>query len=419
MRNHRFLYLFNLFCFIGIDSAQTMEEEASFKFLDIREPQEPRQDRKLVATRKPEMRKISNPFVSTKTREINFNQKYILQGEKYPTQLDIRYFLWKGKFSNRFIFQDKTSVFVDLTSASGYGGHFTEYLYKVKLSAFSSVTGEVLKLIIKGVTAHENPDDEANNLNYLRSQKDVMGLHKSTNIHSPQLSLDLQNFWYVDQRSNEIKHFTILKKISGKMFYKYPEVQLPHIYEKVGRALGEMHYSLCSPLMKDLVKLKRFNEYITVCHHDFHGQNIFFNHKVDRVGFIDLESMAQTHANNVPYWHDIFLLYMREKYLDDNPKDYIQFNDWMSHFINGYVEAYPKITRNALKIDIIKRMKEWSAIFKNVIQSTHPKDHKDSLTYTLHDPVWFSYSIREDLISHKELTKEYLKATLEDNFEYS
>ncbi|HXF91015.1 MAG TPA: hypothetical protein VNJ29_03695 [Candidatus Nitrosotenuis sp.] len=359
---------------------------------------------------------VENPFKKPIIKQLNLSIGHHFTGKNYPVGIDIRYFLAKTGFSKKNILHDPHTQVKNMDASKGA---YTAFLYKVKLSDAVASDPQATKLIVKGITNHHRSNQEAVNLNYLRIQSDVTNLHTCKDCHVPILALDAQNFWYDDPETHKRIYFTILKKVPGKKLEYYLDEywdsnfsKLKTIFTKVGRALGEFHYRLAQPVAELHAICKHFDQYYVTAHHDFHARNILYSLKHDRVGFIDLESMAATHLRNVPYWHDIFRFYMKTKYMDYPCRDFVQMNTLMSDFVKGYIQAYPLAIQTSLQKDIIQRIQSWSEIYKLVLLNCIPAFEID-----YYDPVYFSLWIRKYLYKNGILDAEYIKSILVDSFE--
>ncbi len=354
-----------------------------------------------------------NPFAQVITRQIVIDVKDIVGKGDDPSHKRIRYFLIKGGFAHPRLMEDSKTKILNLTCYDEFKGSYTAFLYKVGLSPTVACNPGIRKLIIKGVTNHLDNGVEAIKLNFLRQQEDLKELTHSQDPYVPLLGLEVQSFWYQHPETLTIQHFQIIKRLPGNYFFLFRDEWMPEIYYKIGRGLGELNYRLASLEVKDEIGKLNFEAYLTKTHHDFHGKNILFHEKTRRVAFIDLETMADTFHKRVPFWHDIFTFYMREKYLDGNYRKYSEYNKWMNCFIRGYTDAHPLSIRQALKQEINHHIQSWSSIYKKTVYNKQFSSKSNLSTF---NPEEISSYIGAYHAMSMDLTQDYIDKTLQDNF---
>lgn len=333
-------------------------------------------------------------------------------------------------FANNHIIYDPDTIVTNIAQSSGT---FTDFLYDVVISEKSASDNKPHHVIIKGVSNsqvmnrhHQTAVSELQSYAYLR-QSEIGQLNNENNPNLPVLGLDWGSFWYfkpfsLSTPSTTIKqYFSILPKVSGQEAFKHLENEncqptpiLCKMFENIGRSLGTFHYRLTKNEVKTAIGQGKFDKFLTTNHHDFYVNNIMYDKDTEKVSLIDLATMAETHRNNVPFWHDIFMFYTRLKYQTWPHNQLSTVNDMMKLFVKGYSEALPIHVRDAFKTYTYQLIHDWSETFKRYLKL--PEYLFQPYGIDMHNPDFFSQLIISIEQESGQLTDVKLNNFLGDEF---
>lgn len=240
-------------------------------------------------------------------------------------------------------------------------GANTRFLFDVKLLLDNGNPDIHENLIIKGIRTAESGKRtlESDNSLYLKNKEDIQRFHHQSKADAalPLLALDSLDLFYFERRGcdpgSTFQTVTIMKKVPGEpltAFNGMDSMALEDVYQRVGRCLGELHYRLAKPEVRQQTDRGVFEDYTTTIHGDFHLNNIHFDRESQRVSFVDLETMRKSHQENVHFMKDITYFY---NYLKKNNSTTL-----LPAFINGYCQAHPEPLREDFKIYIEEQIQK-------------------------------------------------------------